>query len=544
MHVGAGSRVGEKRVALTFDVEWKQTRGVRPVEGECERVNESSHLPPSSKSILLQTILALAPVSVIGWDSAGRIVLWNAEAERLLGWRASDVLGKASPFPVAEPDADERLREISRTTRSGGTAQLCVRLQPLPNGATGVVRVELGTDLGDRKRLERQVVHGVKLEAVARLAGGIAHDFNNILAAIKCSCDLITESLAPDDARGVDVRAIEDSAARAAELTQQLLAFTRQQVLSPHVVDLNTVAREAERMLLGITGSSIALTLELDARPIHVRADSTQVEQALIHLIVNAREATPAGGSVTVRTGMGRLERDPTGGEVPIVAASYGWLTVSDTGRGIPRELHWRIFEPFFTTKERGTGTGLGLSAVFGIMKQSGGYTFVVSEPNEGAAFTIYLPLVEAPVEATRVAHPERSAPDKPPTILLVEDETALRGLMRRILERNGYNVLEAEHGAQALERYALHDGPIDLVVSDIVMPTMGGREMAERMRVLRPGSQLLFVSGFTDDEVLRQGIVITGSAYLQKPFFPASLIAKIEEMLGAPADDPGLLSP
>jgi two-component system cell cycle sensor histidine kinase/response regulator CckA len=500
-------------------------------------VNESSHLPPSSDSALLAAILAQAQLTVIGWDSSSRIVLWNAQAERVLGWKASEVLGKSAPFPLIDPS--DRAREIARPTRAGASAQLSVRSQRLAHGFASEITLELGTDLSDRKRLERQVLQGVRLDAVARLAGGIAHDFNNILAAIKCSCDLIADTLPPGDARGVDVRAIAEASARAADLTRQLLAFTRQQVLVPHLVDINSVVRDAERMLLGITGEAVTLTLDLDANPIHVRADPMQVEQALIHLIVNAREATPSGGRITLSTGKGRLERDPTGGDVPIIAGAYGWLTVDDTGRGIPRELHGRIFEPFYTTKERGTGTGLGLSAVFGVMKQSGGYTFVQSEPNQGAAFTIYLPLAEAVTEPPRTVHYERTPSDSPPTILLVEDETALRGLMRRILERSGYKVLEAEHGAQALEQCDLHEGAIDLVVSDIVMPTMGGREMADRLRVIRPNSQLLFVSGFTDDEVLRQGIVITGSAYLQKPFSPASLVAKIGEMLRAPGQMP-----
>ena len=398
--------------------------------------------------------------------------------------------------------------------------------------------MELGTDLSDRKRLERQVVHGVRLEAVAKLAGGIAHDFNNILAAIKCSVELIGDSLQPGDARIIDVRAIADASTRAAELTRQLLAFTRQQVLVPHVVDLNSVARSAERMLLGIVGGAVALSLDLMDHAIHVRADAAQLEQALIHLVVNARDATPPAGRVTISTGVSRLSGDPTGGGVPVVPGAYGWMTVRDTGRGIPRELHGRIFEPFFTTKERGTGTGLGLSAVYGIVKQSGGYTFVESEVDAGTAVTIYLPIVEAPVPARPVVHAKRTAPQSPATILLVEDEVALRSLMRRILERSGYVVFEAEHGAQALERCESHDGAIDLVVSDIVMPTMGGQEMANRLREMRPRSRLLFVSGFTDDEVMQQGIIIHGSAYLQKPFSPTSLVAKVGEVLREPATD------
>ena len=513
----------------------KQTRGASSVEGVGERVNESSQLPSSSDSALLSIILALAPLSVIAYDGSGRIVMWNAEAERLLGWSASEVLGKPAPFGGVEPGAARVRRDIARETRSGGVAELRVIVEhiPLDNGNT--IAVELGTDLDDRKRLERQVVQGVKLEAVARLAGGIAHDFNNILAAIKCSVELIGETLPPGDARGVDVRAIADASARAAELTRQLLAFTRQQVLVPQVVNLNTVARSAERMLFGIGGDA-ALSLELADHAIHVRADAAQLEQALIHLVVNAREATPPGGRITIGTGTSRLGGDPTGGEVPIVPGAYGWVTVRDTGRGIPRELQGRIFEPFFTTKERGTGTGLGLSAVYGIVKQSGGYTFVESSPGAGAAFTIYLPLVEAPAAARPVVHRERTAPEGAATILLVEDEEALRGLMRRILERNGYVVLEAEHGAQALERCESHDGAIDLIVSDIVMPKMGGREMADRLREVRPNSRLLFVSGFTDDEAMQQGIVVSGSAYLQKPFSPASLIARIGEILREPA--------
>ena len=508
-------------------------------------MKESSHLPPLSDTAVLSSILTAAPLLVIAWDAAGRVVLWNPEAERVLGWRACAVLGKPVPFPMADVGADDRPREIARPTEGGGIAHLSVRLQRLSDGNSSAVTLELGSDLADRKRLERQVVLGVKLEAVARLAGGIAHDFNNILAAIKCSCELIGDSLAPNDTRVVDVRAISEASDRAAVLTRQLLAFTRQQVLVPHVVDLNAVARTAERMLIGITGEAVELMLDLGGEQIHVRADPAQLEQALIHLAVNACEATPPGGHVMLSTGMRRLDRDPTGGEVPIVAGEYAWLTVEDTGPGISHELHGRIFEPFFTTKERGSGTGLGLSAVFGIVKQSGGYIFVQSELGKGAAFTIYLPLVNAPANRPVTAHAELSAElatsRSPATILLVEDETALRGLMRRILERSGYIVLEAEHGAQALERCKLHEGAIDLVVSDIVMPTMGGREMADQMRVLRPDSQLLFVSGFTDDEVMREGIDITGSAFLQKPFSPASLVAKIGEMLQVPAGDPGL---
>jgi two-component system cell cycle sensor histidine kinase/response regulator CckA len=502
-------------------------------------VNESSHLPPSSDSAVLSSILALAPLSVVAYDGAGRIVLWNAEAERLFGWTASEVLGHTPPFPITELLAGDARREITRATRSGAIAQLSVTVRKIPLDGGGTITVELGTDLGDRKQLQRQVVQGVRLEAVARLAGGIAHDFNNILAAIKCSCELIGDSLSPDDARAADVRAIVDETSRAAELTRQLLAFTRQQVLVPRVVNLNTVARATERMLLGITGEDVALSLELADHAIHVRADPTQLERALIHLVVNAREATPADGRVTIGTGSSRLERDPTGGEVPIIAGTYGWMTVRDTGRGISRELQGRIFEPFFTTKERGGGTGLGLSAVYGIVKQSGGYTIVQSETNAGAAFTIYLPLVQAPAESRPVVPRARTLPESAATILLVEDEIALRGLMRRILERNGYRVLEAEHGAEALAQFETHDGAIDLVVSDIVMPTMGGREMAERLRAIMPQSRLLFVSGFTDDEAMRQGVIVTDSAYLQKPFSPASLIAKIGEMLHEPAAEP-----
>jgi two-component system cell cycle sensor histidine kinase/response regulator CckA len=312
-------------------------------------------------------------------------------------------------------------------------------------------------------------------------------------------------------------------------------------VLLPEVINLNRVVRSAERMLLGIAGEAMLLTLDLATFPIHVRADASQLQQVLIHLVANAREATPVGGRATISTGVCQLNDDPTGSGVPIRAGAYACLSVRDTGRGIPRELHGRIFEPFFTTKERTTGTGLGLSAVFGLVKQSGGYTFVESEAEKGSTFTIYLPHVEAAVESAPPKEAERAQPFAPATILLVEDEAALRGLMKRLVERGGYLVLEAENGAEALEQCEKHAGAIDLVVSDIVMPMMGGREMADRMRMLRPQSKLLFVSGFTDDEVMRQDIDIAGSAYLQKPFSPAALMAKIGEMLrDVPAEPPG----
>jgi two-component system cell cycle sensor histidine kinase/response regulator CckA len=514
---------------------WKQTRGMSPVEGGRERVKKSSHLPPSTDSAVLSSIVALAPLSVIGYDDDGHVVLWNGEAERLLGWRSSEVLGEAPPFEVSEQSADDARREIARETRDGGIAHMAITVRRILLDDGGTLVVELGTDLDDRRRLERQIVQGVKLESVARLAGAIAHDFNNILAVINCSSELIGDSLAPDDVRHDDVRAIAEASSRAAGLTRQMLAFTRQQVLMPQTLNLNTVVRATERLLLGVAGDDLTLALDLADYTINVRADAAQLEHALIHLVENACEATPKGGRITITTGRSQLDRDPTGGVVPITPGMYGWVTVLDTGRGISRELHGRLFEPFYTTKERGTGTGLGLSAVYGIVKQSGGYTFVQSEPRAGAAFTIYLPIVESPVETRQGIRAERTTSDSPATILLVEDETALRGLMRRILERSGYHVLEAEHGAQALERCQSHEGAIDLIVSDIVMPTMGGREMADRLQAVRPNSRLLFVSGFTDDEMIHREIILAGSAFLQKPFSPTSLVAKIGEMLREP---------
>jgi two-component system, cell cycle sensor histidine kinase and response regulator CckA len=495
----------------------------------------ASELPASSDGALLRAILEYAPLSVIAYDDQGRVVLWNAEAERLLGWRASDVVGRPAPFPLGDAAPGEEALEISRPTRAGKPAQLSVVHAQLSLAGGAPVTVELGTDLGDRKRLEAKVVQGVRLEAVARLAGGIAHDFNNILAAIKCSGALVMDTLAADDPRAADVRAIGKAADRAAKLTRHLLAFTRQQVLVPTVLDLNDVPRAAERMLRGLLGDAIELVLDLAAAPVPVRADASQLEQALIHLVVNAREAMPEGGRVVVATASGVLERDPTGGEVPIVPRGYGSLAVHDSGRGIPRALHGRIFEPFYTTKQRGSGTGLGLSAVYGIVKQSGGYTFVSSEAGAGAAFTIYLPLSDAPPLAGAPQRQERTVPHRE-TILLVEDEDSLRELMRRILERSGYQVVEARNGADALEWSGACDGAIDLVVTDLVMPTMGGREMAELLLANRPLTRVLFVSGFTDDDVVRRGIIAPGTSYLQKPFAPAALVAKIGEMLrGAP---------
>jgi len=512
---------------------WKQTRGIGPVEGAAQGVN-ASHLPPESDSAVLASILEVAPVSVIAYDDAGRIVLWNDEAAHVLGWRANEVMGSAAPYPRGADGTESQPVEIERATRAGGIAHLSVVCRRISLGDRRVT-VEIGRDISHRKQLEGHAVQGVKLEAVARLAGGIAHDFNNLLAAINCSCTLIAESLPAADARIRDIQAIEEAAARAAELTRQLLAFTRQQVLVPTVLDLNDVARGAERVLLAITGSAIELAVEPGAEPLHVRADASQLERTLIHLVVNAREAITGSGRVTVRTGRAMLDQDPTGGGVPIVAGSYAWLTVSDTGRGIEPDVQGRIFEPFYTTKARGTGTGLGLSAVYGIVKQSGGYTFVQSEPGEGAAFTIYLPVVELPLDQPEAA-PRRGATAGTATILLVDDESALRGLVKRVLERSGYTVLEAEHGVQAIERCASHDAQIDLVVSDLVMPMMGGRELATQLRTMRPNSRMLFVSGFTDDEVIRDGLLAPGSAYLQKPFTPAALVAKIGQLLRDPS--------
>ncbi len=395
----------------------------------------------------------------------------------------------------------------------------------------------LGTvfDVTERRRLEEQLLQSQKMEAVGRLAGGIAHDFNNLLTAIAGYSDLLLSELPANDARRESAVEIREAGRRAAGLTQQLLAFSRRQVLEPRVLDLNAVIAGMEKMLRRVIGEDIELTTALDPDLWRTMADPGQIEQAIVNLAVNARDAMPRGGQLTLETGNVTLDDQFASTYATVQPGPHVMLAVSDTGIGMDAALQSRLFEPFFTTKERGKGTGLGLSTTYGIVKQSGGSIWVYSEPGVGTTFKIYLPRCEEPLAESEAPPPPLTTRQGTETVLLVEDEAEVRRLVERLLRMQGYTVLSAPSPAEAISA-ARAAGRIDLLVTDVIMPGMNGREMASVLAAERPRMRVLYMSGYTDAAIAQQGILEPGTAFLSKPFTPDVLARKVREVLDGPA--------
>jgi len=397
-------------------------------------------------------------------------------------------------------------------------------------------RLVLAKDVTERLRLEEQLRRAQKMEAVGRLAGGVAHDFNNILTAIIGSAELLIEDLPEGHEHRVDAEEIRRAAGRAADLTRQLLAFSRQQVLAPKVLDLNAIVRSVERMLRRLIGENIELRTALAGDLGAVRADPSQLEQVILNLAVNARDAMPHGGKLTIETANVELDEQYARDHVTAGPGAHVLLAVSDTGSGMDEATRAHLFEPFFTTKEIGRGTGLGLATVYGVVKQSGGHIWVYSEPDHGATFKIYLPRVAEAPEPLAAAEPGgvRAAARGSETILLVEDEQIVRSLARRVLTQQGYTVLEAPAGAEALAVSDAHAGEIHLLLTDVVMPGIGGRELARQLAERRPRARVLYLSGYSDDAIVRHGLLDPGTFFLQKPFTPQALTRKVRQVLDA----------
>jgi len=387
-------------------------------------------------------------------------------------------------------------------------------------------------DITERKGLEMQLLQAQKMEAVGQLAGGVAHDFNNVLTAIAGYAELLREDLPGEDARRGDLEEILRATDRAAALTRQLLAFSRRQVLAPRVLDLNTVVASVDNMLGRLIGADVELRTALAPELGAVRADPGQLEQVIMNLVVNARDAMPRGGKLTIETANAELDESYALEHPAVVAGPYVMLAVSDSGVGMDAATQARIFEPFFTTKEKGKGTGLGLATVYGIVKQSGGNIWLYSEPGRGTTFKIYLPRVDQPLELPTPTPAARETPRGTETVLLVEDDDAVRALARKMLAAHGYTVLAAPSGADALELAASHAGPIHLLVTDVVLPGISGRELAIRFQSVRPGLKVLYTSGYTDDAVVHHGVLDAGIAFLQKPFTSGALARKVRETL------------
>ncbi|MEW6755798.1 MAG: response regulator [Candidatus Latescibacterota bacterium] len=385
----------------------------------------------------------------------------------------------------------------------------------------------------ERARLEDQLRHSQKMEALGRLAAGVAHDFNNMLTIIGGYCELIMARMGDDDLRYRDMRTIQEAVERATALTGRLLAFGRRQLLDLQTVDINARIAKTFDMLRRLIGEDIALTTGLEPGLLLSRTDPGQFDQVVINLVINARDAMPQGGRLLIETATVELGPDYPRCRVDVQSGAYVRVRVRDTGCGMTPEVLSRAFEPFFTTKGNGRGTGLGLAVAYGIVQQSGGHIDVESQPGQGTTFDVFLPVADVRADAGGLG----TAGDQPPaartrTILLVEDEELVRNLARRVLSEQGHRVLEASNGTEALEVARRHDGTIDLLLTDVVMPGLNGRQLAERLVLERPGTRVLYMSGYTDDTILRYGLQEGCVTFLQKPFAPAALTERIRQVL------------
>ena len=389
----------------------------------------------------------------------------------------------------------------------------------------------IAEDITDRRQLEEQLRQAQKMDAVGRLAGGVAHDFNNLLMVINGYTEVLLEQLEKGSAMHHKVQSIQQAADRAATLTRQLLAFSRKQLLELKVVDVNIVIGDMERLLRPLIGENIELVTRLSTQTGHTRADAGQLEQVIMNLVVNAKDAMPEGGKLTVQSSDVTVRHSFREHRF-IHPGRYAVISVADTGHGMDKETQSRIFEPFFTTKEKGKGTGLGLSTVYGIVKQSNGYVFAQSELGAGTTFYVYLPRVEDPAEELSPAKSQQNEAGGCETVLLVEDEESVRELVRVTLVSRGYNVIEAENGECGLRVAEAFKEHIDILITDVVMPGIGGRELAKKLLLLRPGISVLYLSGYTEDAVVTQGALGPSTAFLQKPFTLQNLAKKVREVL------------
>jgi PAS domain S-box-containing protein len=517
---------------------------------QCNIRDVSSRKRDEGARLRLVRAIEQADEMILMTDLRGNIEYVNPAFERITGYSRLEARGKNPRFLKSHAQDDAFYRELWATLGSGTTwrgrlvnrrkdgtiftqESTISRLVDSDGRVTGYVGVS--RDVTAVLTLEAQYLQAQKMEAVGRLAGGVSHDFNNVLSVILSYSELISGELRSDDPLRADVEEIQRAARRAAGLTKQLLAFSRRQVLETKVLNVNDTVVGLEKMIARLVSADVTLTTVPATDLWNVKADPAQVEQILMNLAVNARDAMPKGGRLTIETANVELDEDYARVHQGARAGEYVLIAVSDTGTGMDKETQAHIFEPFFTTKEKGRGTGLGLATVFGIVQQSGGHVWVYSEPGQGTTFKVYLPrfggVAERPSMAPTAPGPARG--DE--TILLVEDEDEVRVLARNILRRHGYVVLDAPNGGEALLICEQHGAKIDLLLTDVVLPRMSGRQLSDRLASLRPEMKVLFMSGYTDDAILLHGILDSGVAFLQKPLTPTSLTRRIREVLDSP---------
>lgn len=481
-------------------------------------------------------------------DVKGRRLYNSPSYEKILGYSTQELEDTSSADQIHPEDRERVLKASSEARQTGQGSALEYRVRH-KNGTWRTVEsktsailksgqieklVVVNRDITERKRLEEQFRQSQKMEAVGRLSGGVAHDFNNLLGVIIGYGEVVQERMEEDSPLRSCVDEMLKAGHRAADLTRQLLAFSRQQVLDPRVLDLNVVVRDMEKMLKRLIGEDIQLDTSLDHKVMRIKADQGQIEQVVMNLAVNARDAMPNGGILKLTTSNFYIDEEFTRRyPYPIVVGDYVLLAVSDNGIGMDATTRARVFEPFFTTKEKGKGTGLGLSMVYGVVKQSGGYIEVFSEPGAGASFNIFLPKAMEEDE-----DPHEHAAELPgslhgtETVLLVEDEVSLRKLSRQLLELCGYEVLEAESGTNALSISRHHRERIHLLLTDVVMPSMSGRALADQLLKERSDMRVVYMSGYTGQTVGQHGVLAEGSFFLPKPFTRSALARKIREAL------------
>jgi signal transduction histidine kinase/CheY-like chemotaxis protein len=495
------------------------------------------------REMLIQTVVTHAPLVLFAFDREGIFTLSEGRGLVALHLRPGEVIGR-SIFQMYSRDS--RILEHTQRALQGeaihsisqvGDGTLETWLSPLRD-EQGVVNGVIGVavDISDRTRLEARLLQAQKMDAIGRLAGGVAHDFNNLLTAITGYVEIALADLPPDHAIVPDLHEIRRSAARAAALTRQLLAFARKQIIDPRVLSLNDLILEVDKLLRRLIGEDIEL-VALPAPDLWlVKVDAGQIEQLLVNLVVNARDAMPGGGRLIVETGNIELDETFERMHISVTPGPYVMLAVSDTGAGMPPEVQAQLFEPFFTTKELGKGTGLGLATCYGIVKQHGGTIWVYSEAGKGTTIKVYLPRVDAPAAPRQHQVVPETLPSGVETVLLVEDEPTVRDLATRVLRAQGYTVLVASDGTEGLARADEYGGGIQLLLADVVMPRIGGKALADQLLSRRPGIKLLFMSGYTDSAIVHRGQLDPGVAFIQKPFTPGQLARKVRETLDAPA--------
>ena len=489
-----------------------------------------------------EAILGTMSEGILEITSEGRIVYANPAAIALIGILEETLLASNFTDLLKETDGQwikDQLVAIHNQSKTIirdfpvmiNGKQILLNIFPIMDEKHRTIVIILN-DVSERKRMEAQFLQAQKMEAIGQLAGGIAHDFNNLLTIIKGYSQLSLMELKEGGPLRENIEEINKASDRASDLTQQLLAFSRRQILEMKVLDLNALLPGVEMMLRRVIGEDIELVTRLAEDLERVKSDRGQIEQVIMNLAVNARDAMPDGGKLTIETANAELDEAYARAHVAVTPGRYVMLSVSDTGVGMTPEVRGKVFEPFFTTKEKVKGTGLGLSTVYGIVKQSGGNIWVYSEPGKGTTFKIYLPRADEPLEEVveRVAGGELHRGDE--TILVVEDNDEVREVAVRILSGQGYRVLEASQGLDAFLICTEHDGPIHLLLTDVVMPKMSGRELAETLMSIRPRIKVLYMSGYTDNAIVHHGVLETGMDFIQKPFAVDTLARKVREVL------------